>query len=131
MSIAPITKLVPISSKPMFRQHVSWRVPAYDESHHGDGGVTFPDLIANYYEQAKGLIEGGADILLLETCQDTRNIKAGLVAIDRLGPNLAIPCQPSFQARLKPPGPCWPSKPPMRFTLHFRTRRCWLSAKTA
>jgi 5-methyltetrahydrofolate--homocysteine methyltransferase len=52
------------------------------------GGVTFPDLIANYYEQAKGLIEGGADILLLETCQDTRNIKAGLVAIDRLGREL-------------------------------------------
>jgi 5-methyltetrahydrofolate--homocysteine methyltransferase len=41
-----------------------------------------------YYEQAKGLIEGGADVLLLETCQDTRNIKAGLVAIDRLGREL-------------------------------------------
>ena len=52
------------------------------------GGVTFPELIANYYQQAKGLIEGGADILLLETCQDTRNIKAGLVAIDQLGHEL-------------------------------------------
>ena len=49
------------------------------------GGVTFPELIENYYEQAKGLVDGGADILLLETCQDTRNIKAGLVAIDKLG----------------------------------------------
>jgi 5-methyltetrahydrofolate--homocysteine methyltransferase len=49
------------------------------------GGVTFAELIANYYEQAKGLVDGGADILLLETCQDTRNIKAGLLAIQQLG----------------------------------------------
>ena len=55
------------------------------------GGVTFPDLVANYYEQAKALVEGGADILLLETCQDTRNVKAGLLAIDRLGRELNYP----------------------------------------
>ena len=55
------------------------------------GGVTFPDLIANYHEQAKALLDGGADILLLETCQDTRNIKAGLLAIDRLGRELDYP----------------------------------------
>ncbi len=54
------------------------------------GGVTFPELIENYYEQAKGLVDGGADILLLETCQDTRNIKAGLVAIDKLGRELGF-----------------------------------------
>jgi 5-methyltetrahydrofolate--homocysteine methyltransferase len=54
------------------------------------GGVTFPELIANYQDQAKGLIEGGADILLLETCQDTRNVKAGLLAIDRLGRELGF-----------------------------------------
>ncbi|MDQ2775215.1 MAG: homocysteine S-methyltransferase family protein, partial [Acidobacteriota bacterium] len=52
------------------------------------GGITFPELIANFHDQAKGLFEGGADILLLETCQDTRNIKAGLLAIDRLGKEL-------------------------------------------
>jgi 5-methyltetrahydrofolate--homocysteine methyltransferase len=49
------------------------------------GGVTFPELIDNYYLQAKALVEGGADILLLETCQDTRNVKAGLLAIHKLG----------------------------------------------
>ena len=53
------------------------------------GGVTFPDLIENYFLQAKGLLEGGADILLLETCQDTRNVKAGLLAIHRLGTRLS------------------------------------------
>jgi 5-methyltetrahydrofolate--homocysteine methyltransferase len=49
------------------------------------GGVTFDELIANYYLQAKALVDGGADILLLETCQDTRNVKAGLLAIHKLG----------------------------------------------
>jgi 5-methyltetrahydrofolate--homocysteine methyltransferase len=48
------------------------------------GGITFPDLSANYYAQARALIEGGADFLLVETCQDTRNVKAALLAIERL-----------------------------------------------
>ncbi len=48
------------------------------------GGVTFQQLVDNFYEQAQALIEGGSDLLLLETCQDTRNVKAALVAIDRL-----------------------------------------------
>jgi 5-methyltetrahydrofolate--homocysteine methyltransferase len=52
------------------------------------GGVTFPELVQNYYQQARGLMDGGADILLLETCQDTRNVKAGLLAINQLGQEL-------------------------------------------
>jgi len=45
------------------------------------GGVTFLELVANFQEQATGLIEGGADLLLVETCQDTRNVKAALIGI--------------------------------------------------
>jgi len=41
-------------------------------------------LRRNYYEQAKALISGGADILVLETCQDTRNVKAGVLGVQRL-----------------------------------------------
>ena len=48
------------------------------------GGVTFPELVANFYQQARALIEGGVDLLLIETCQDTRNVKAALVAIEQL-----------------------------------------------
>ena len=48
------------------------------------GGVTFPDLQEHFYVQAKGLVEGGADLLLVETSQDTRNIKAALLAIKKL-----------------------------------------------
>ncbi|MGB5391613.1 MAG: methionine synthase [Thermoanaerobaculia bacterium] len=47
------------------------------------GGVTFQELIEHYRVQALGLMAGGADYLLLETCQDTRNIKAGLLALDK------------------------------------------------
>jgi 5-methyltetrahydrofolate--homocysteine methyltransferase len=48
------------------------------------GGVTFEGLRETYYVQAKGLVEGGSDLLLIETCQDTRNIKAALLAVGRL-----------------------------------------------
>ncbi len=48
------------------------------------GGVTFPELIDHFYVQAAGLVEGGADLLLIETAQDTRNIKAALLAVRRL-----------------------------------------------
>ena len=48
------------------------------------GGVTFPELVEVYYERAKGLLEGGVDILVAETCNDTRAVKAALVAIERL-----------------------------------------------
>ena len=48
------------------------------------GGVTFPDLVEVYYQRAAGLLDGGADILAAETCNDTRAIKAALVAIERL-----------------------------------------------
>ncbi len=48
------------------------------------GGVTFHELREAYYVQAKGLVEGGVDLLLVETCQDTRNIKAAILAIQRL-----------------------------------------------
>ena len=47
------------------------------------GGVTFDQLASAYQEQAEGLIEGGVDLLLLETVQDTLNCKAGLVGIER------------------------------------------------
>jgi 5-methyltetrahydrofolate--homocysteine methyltransferase len=47
------------------------------------GGVTWDALADHYKVQAEGLIAGGADVLLLETSQDTLNVKAGLVGIDR------------------------------------------------
>src|SRR5690606_3905059 len=47
------------------------------------GGVTFEQLIETYYEQALALIEGGVDLLLLETSQDTLNVKAGSIGLKK------------------------------------------------
>ncbi|MEE1654356.1 homocysteine S-methyltransferase family protein [Brachymonas sp. G13] len=44
--------------------------------------VTFESLRASYYEQVKGLVDGGADVLLVETIFDTLNAKAALFAIE-------------------------------------------------
>ena len=47
------------------------------------GGVTFAEVLDAYYRQARALIEGGVDALLLETCQDTLNVKAAAIGVKR------------------------------------------------
>ena len=47
------------------------------------GGVTFQQLEQSFHDQAGGLIAGGADLLIVETQQDTRNVKAALIGISR------------------------------------------------
>jgi 5-methyltetrahydrofolate--homocysteine methyltransferase len=47
------------------------------------GGITFEELVDQFEVQAFALLEGGVDYLLLETCQDTRNIKAAIVGIQK------------------------------------------------
>ncbi len=45
--------------------------------------VTFDELVAAYYEEVRGLVDGGADILMPETTFDTLNLKAALFAIEK------------------------------------------------
>ncbi|HEY0099804.1 MAG TPA: methionine synthase [Pyrinomonadaceae bacterium] len=45
------------------------------------GHIAFRDIKAAYYEQARGLIDGGVDLLIVETCQDLLQTKATLSAI--------------------------------------------------
>ena len=47
------------------------------------GGVTFDQVLDAYYRQSRALIEGGVDALLLETCQDTLNVKAAAIGVKR------------------------------------------------
>ena len=47
-------------------------------------GMTFDQAREAYEEQVRGLIDGGADVLLLETIFDTLNAKAGIVAIENV-----------------------------------------------
>ncbi|MEW6160856.1 MAG: homocysteine S-methyltransferase family protein, partial [Verrucomicrobiota bacterium] len=47
-------------------------------------GATFDEVAAGYYDQARGLLDGGVDVLLVETIFDTLNAKAAFFAILRL-----------------------------------------------
>jgi 5-methyltetrahydrofolate--homocysteine methyltransferase len=49
----------------------------------GYRAVTFDDLAEAYYEQVRGLVDGGSDLLLIETIFDTLNAKAALFAVQR------------------------------------------------
>jgi 5-methyltetrahydrofolate--homocysteine methyltransferase len=50
----------------------------------GARNTSFDELRAAYYEQAKGLLDGGADLFLVETIFDTLNAKAAIFALDEL-----------------------------------------------
>ncbi|HEX6148364.1 MAG TPA: methionine synthase [Nocardioides sp.] len=50
----------------------------------GARNVTFDELAASYLEQARGLVDGGADLLLVETVFDTLNAKAAIFALETL-----------------------------------------------
>ncbi len=68
------------------------------------GGITFEQLREAFYVQAKALIEGGVDLLLLETCQDTRNTKAAMLAVARLRDELGLPVPLAVSATIEPMG---------------------------
>ena len=59
----------------------------------GYRAITFNELVDAYREQAEGLIDGGVDVLFIETVFDTLNAKAALFAIDELREkrNIQIP----------------------------------------
>jgi 5-methyltetrahydrofolate--homocysteine methyltransferase len=55
-----------------------------DVNNPGYRAVTFDQLVEAYLEQARGLLDGGSDLLLVETVFDTLNAKAALFAIEQL-----------------------------------------------
>src|SRR6202047_1914003 len=68
------------------------------------GGVTFEGLLDSYYVQAKGLIEGGSDLPLIKTSQDTRNIKAAILAIQKFSKEIAMPVPFVISVTIEPMG---------------------------
>src|SRR5579862_3137111 len=66
------------------------------------GHIGFDDMAAAYTEQAIALVEGGVDVLLLETCQDILQAKAGLVgifdALKKTGKNVPVQVQVTLEA---------------------------------
>ncbi len=55
-----------------------------DVNNPGFRAITFDELVKAYYQQAKALIDGGVDLLLIETIFDTLNAKAALFAVQSL-----------------------------------------------
>ena len=74
-SIGPTTKLASMSP---------------DVSNPGFRAITFDDLHLAFKEQAEGLLDGGADLLLIETITDTLNCKAAIYAILEIGDERGI-----------------------------------------
>ena len=68
------------------------------------GGVTLAQLRESFREQARGLLEGGVDVLLLETCFDTRNIKAGVLGVLDLSRELGQPIPLMISVTIEPMG---------------------------
>ena len=54
-----------------------------DVNNPGFRAVTFDEVVEAYYEQVKGLVDGGVDLLLIETIFDTLNAKAAIFAIKK------------------------------------------------
>ena len=78
-----------------------------DVSNPGYRAVTFDQLASAYETQVRGLLDGGVDILLVETVFDTLNCKAALFAIDAPFANSAESCRSWFprRSRTKAAGP--------------------------
>ncbi|RYD56905.1 MAG: 5-methyltetrahydrofolate--homocysteine methyltransferase [Sphingobacteriales bacterium] len=54
-----------------------------DVNNPGYRAATFDEIVAAYYDQIRGLVDGGSDILLVETIFDTLNAKAAIFAINK------------------------------------------------
>ncbi|MBT7618573.1 MAG: methionine synthase, partial [Calditrichaeota bacterium] len=68
------------------------------------GGITFDEVVEVYRIYASGLLEGGADILLLETTQDTLNLKAALFGIETAQKDLDREAPVSVSVTIEPNG---------------------------
>ncbi|VFT16009.1 B12-dependent methionine synthase [Pseudomonas aeruginosa] len=61
-----------------------------DVNNPGYRNVTFDELVENYVEATRGLIEGGADLILIETIFDTLNAKAAIFAVQGVFEELGV-----------------------------------------
>src|SRR5256884_8777031 len=66
------------------------------------GHIRFDDMVAGYFEQASALIEGGVDVLLIETSQDLLQAKAAVVgvfeAMQKAGKRIPVTVQVTLEA---------------------------------
>lgn len=68
------------------------------------GGTSFDELVSAYELQVVGLLQGGVDLLLIETCQDTRNVKACYVGVERACKKMAVHVPVMISGTIEPMG---------------------------
>lgn len=68
------------------------------------GGTTFAELRENFRRQARALVVAGSDLLLVETSQDTRNVKAALLGIEDVFRELGGRVPVSLSCTIEPMG---------------------------
>ena len=93
-----------------------------DVNNPGARGTNYDELVKAYGEQVNGLLDGGADVLLVETIFDTLNARAAFFAIQKIFDERGI----ASPAPIPPPpadlefqisnfkSPCWPRSPSSR-----------------
>lgn len=69
------------SSTPVWPRFVAGSMGPTTKSLSVTGGTTFDELTESYFVQARGLLNGGVDLLLIETAQDMLNVKAASLGI--------------------------------------------------
>lgn len=68
------------------------------------GGATFDEMLENFYVQAKALVEGGADLILLETSQDMLNVKAATIGIKKAFEEMGLELPIMVSGTIEPMG---------------------------
>ncbi|WEK55819.1 MAG: methionine synthase [Candidatus Cohnella colombiensis] len=68
------------------------------------GGVTFEELIDSYYEQVVALIEGDVDTILIETSQDTLNVKAASIGVRKAFSDTGVTLPIMISGTIEPMG---------------------------
>jgi 5-methyltetrahydrofolate--homocysteine methyltransferase len=91
-----------------------------DIDHPEERQISWDELVAAYYENARGLIEGGADFLLIETVYDSLNAKAALFAIKRLSNELALDIPAMVSATVSESGRMLTGQTPEAFCAAMR-----------
>ena len=113
----------------------------------GFRNVRFDELVATYSDAVRGLLDGGADLLLVETIFDTLNAKAALFAIETLlrgarfpgaGDDLRAPspmpaAEPFRGRRPRPSGTRWrtPARSAWGSTAPSAPRRCGSTSRSS
>ena len=92
-----LSKLAAISAKKICEKYHTKDEPKFVLASIGPGTklpslghITYDSMYEGYKTMASGLVDGGTDVFLLETCQDPLQIKAALHALNDVAPNIPI-----------------------------------------